>query len=108
MLLIAQGLVFDWTISLGQIVNAVLLVIGFGYAVMKLYHALDKRVSIFERDMTGHAKTLADHAVRMERWESTLFKVVADLQRVIGRMEVQQNQTWDGRTERRTEPGRMT
>lgn len=102
MMLIAQGLIFDWTITLGQIVNAVLLIIGFGFAVQKLYHALDKRVSLFENDMTTHAKTLADHATRMERWETTLFKVVADLQRVIGRMEVQQQTRWDG-SERRGE-----
>lgn len=102
MMLIAQGLTFDWTISLGQIVNAAILIGGFSLAALKLYHALDKRVTMFERDIVGHAKTLADHAMRMERWEATLFKVVADLQRVIGRMEVQQHQRWDG-TERRSE-----
>lgn len=110
---------FDWTISLGQIVNAVLIVLGAIIGAIKLWYsidkrftalatavdnrvtdlgnAVDKRVSMLEADLVDHTKTLADHAVRMQRWEETLFKIVGDLQRVIGRMEV-----WDGQTERRS------
>jgi hypothetical protein len=106
------AIVFDWTISLGQIVNAVLVVTGAAIALIKLFYgidrrvtamgtAIDKRLTILENDLVDHTKTLADHATRMERWEATLFKIVGDLQRVIGRMEM-----WDGETERRKSRGK--
>lgn len=97
---IVAAVMFDWTISLGSIVNAVMLIIGAYAAGVKLYHALDKRIDRFELEISAHAKTLEDHASRMERWESTLFKVVSDLQRVIGRMEVPPDRRWDGTNRR--------
>lgn len=110
---------FDWTISLGQIVNALMVLMGLGFLAQRMYYSLDKRVSVIETELKSfaaavareaaqhvasiqqqievhaeaverqiemHAKTLEDHAKRMERWETTLFKVVGDLQRVIGQL----------------------
>jgi hypothetical protein len=105
---IVAAVIFDWTISLGQIVNALIVLAGALGAVFKLYARLDKRVDAFElrldntqttfsREIQYATTTLADHAGRMERWESTLFKVVSDLQRVIGRMEIKsEGSGWEG------------
>lgn len=106
-----MNVAFDWTITLGQVVQLVVILLGGGLTVQRFYFLLDKRiernareiqlhVARLERDILLHSTALADHATRMERWETTLFKLVADLQRVIGRVEVQQTLRWDG-TDRR-------
>jgi hypothetical protein len=102
--LLIAAVTFDWSISLGQIVNALMVLGGGAFVVFRMFHALDKRVSEFEFKIETHAETLKDHATRMERWESTLFKVVSDLSHVLGRLEVRQHESqWDGRN-RRTDP----
>lgn len=90
------AITFDWSVSLGQIVNAVLLIFGVYGAVIRMYHVLDKRASAIEQTIKNHGEALTNHAIRMERWETTLFKVVSDLQRVIGRMEVSAHEPWHG------------
>lgn len=93
-------MIFDWTISLGQIVNAFIILVGGALAVQRFYHVLDTRLKLLEQQYTQELGTLRsvqeDHANRIERWETMVFKVVADLQRVIGRMETQQDRRWDG------------
>jgi hypothetical protein len=134
---------FDWTISLGQLVNATMVLLGLAFMAQRIYYVLDKRVSTIEdkvadfvreldkharmvehqiaqhvesiqtqiavhanaveHQIEAHAKTLEDHAARMERWEATLFNVVADLQRVIGRLGVERREEqreWNGRNRR--------
>lgn len=92
---------FDWTVTLGQIVQVLSLIVFGSIAVMKLYHTIDKRVGRFEQELLTHASTLKDHSLRMERYEAALFKVVSDLQRTIGRLEMMQiGGRWDG-SERR-------
>ena len=91
-------MIFDWTVSLGQLVQVVVMLFGFGLVVQRFYYAIDKRVSVIERELVVHAEKveielsgqregLASQDVRMERWESTVFKLVSDLSRVVGQME---------------------
>lgn len=98
---------FEWTISLGQVVQVVVILLGGGLAVQRFYFALDKRLSVaeiaiaahakkLEREIEVHGRTFDAHAQRMERWETTLFKLVGDLQRVIGQVELYQRQPWSG------------
>lgn len=85
---------FDWTISLGALIAATVIVAGTWAAVSRLYALLDKRIAIFEHILDGHAQTLATHAIRMEKQDETmsrqsdaLTRLTGDIQRVIGRME---------------------
>jgi hypothetical protein len=116
-------LTFDWTISFGQILQVLVLLLGGGLTAVKFYYALDKRVSALEaglrtttekaereivnlgekltRETTNHADAIKDHAMRMERWEMILVKLVGDLQRVIGEMTGLRRASEDRRGDRR-------
>lgn len=99
---------FDWTITLGQVVQLVVFVVVSAVFVVKLYYkvekriddlfrAAEKRIETFENQILLHANTLTDHGLRMERYETALFKVISDLQRTIGRLEMMQmGGRWDG------------
>ncbi len=80
---------FDGTISLGNI----LTVVGFFWALWmagsRLYVYMDRRVSVFENVLKDHARTLIDHANRMEKQDDLLIKLVGDVQRLVGRMEAE-------------------
>ncbi len=86
---------FDWSINFGQIITIAGTLLGFYGTALSLYHRIDKRMAGFEQTLQQHATTLTDHAKRLERYEEVLFKIVGDLQRVIGRVEVQHEE--DGR-----------
>lgn len=83
---------FSWEVNFGQIITIVSLVASAYAATIRVYHLLDKRVARLEDTLISHAQTLTMHGERMERYEASLFKVVADLQRVIGRMEAHQDE----------------
>ncbi len=78
----------DWTVNVWQIVTAIGFLIGSYGAVMRIYHLLDRRLSLLEQSFLVHAGTLVDHGARLQRYEDGLFKIVGDLQRLIGRVEV--------------------
>lgn len=80
---------FDWTISLGQIVQAVSFVLAIILSIQRVYHLLDKRIALIVEEVKQHGATLSDHNGRMTKYEEMLFKVVGDLQRLVGRAEVQ-------------------
>lgn len=79
---------FDWSFNVGQLVTAVAFLLGAYGAVMRIYHLLDKRLGNLEMRLETHASTLGDHGKRMGRYEESLFSIVGDLQRVVGRVEV--------------------
>lgn len=80
---------FNWQIDVGNILVyiawALLLIWG-------AYHALDRRVTAFEVLLTGYARTLTEHAERMSKHEDAIVEIVKDLQRLIGRSEVERMQ----------------
>lgn len=85
---------FDWTINFGQVVTALAVVLSLWRlsiklyaAAMELYHMLDKRLGHAEDTLRTHALQLTDHSLRMERYEASMFKIVSDLSKVIGRVE---------------------
>lgn len=97
----------DWTFNVWTVgsafVAALMMMFGFGFSAQRLYYQFDKRVSKFETEIGSHAKTLESQGLRIERWETAMMKVTADLQRAIGRLEFMQGGgSWDGRTERRS------
>ena len=78
----------DYTLNIWQVITAVgFLFAGYG-AIMRVYHLLDKRLASMEQHLTDHADTLGEHGRRLGKYEEALFKMVGDLQRVIGRVEV--------------------
>lgn len=78
---------FDWSISLGQIVTGILFAGSVALSAQRIYHLLDKRIAGLELTLTTHAATLTDHKGKLDKYEETLFSVVSDLQRIIGRVE---------------------
>lgn len=92
---------FNWTLDLGQLVNAALFLAGIYGGVLRVYHLLDKRLSSLERMLSSHADTLTGHADRMDRYEAQILRVVGDLQRLIGRIETVQPWRADFDPERR-------
>ncbi len=78
---------FDWTISLGQVVTAASFFLSIAMAGQRIYLLLDKRLSLLQQTVMNHTDTLTSHDSRMKHYEEVLFKVVSDLQRLIGRAE---------------------
>ena len=78
----------DWTLNVWQLMTAAGFLVGGYGTIMRVYHLLDKRLASMELHLTTHADTLEEHGHRLGRYEESLFKIVGDLQRVIGRVEV--------------------
>ena len=81
-------MIFDWTISLGTILSALLVIMGTWATVSRLYSLLDKRLAVFENILDDHANTLIRHSTRMEKHDDIIIKMTGDMQRIIGRLEV--------------------
>ena len=77
----------DWTLNVWQVITAVGFLFGGYSAVMRVYHLVDKRLASMEQHLTEHAGTIGQHGQRLEKYEQALFKLVGDLQRVVGRVE---------------------
>lgn len=78
---------FDPTISLGTILAAVSIVSGTWVAAWKLYNALIAQISDLRSDLVRHADAIARHETEVTKLEDALQLVVADVQRLIGRLE---------------------
>lgn len=76
----------DWTISLSNLLGYVAALAALGW---RLYHAIDKRVAVFEEIVNHHTKTLKTHDERMDKHEDRLISLLSQLQRLIGRSEVE-------------------
>ena len=78
---------FSWDINIGQIVSAAVVLLGAYSGALRIYHLLDKRMDKFEGHLSQHTDTLELHSVRMEKYESGLYSIVGDVQRILGRLE---------------------
>lgn len=92
---------FDWTVNLGSL----LIIAGFAVTGFVTYTKatawLSIRFSKFEDTLSTHALQLGRHAERMDRYESRYVEIAQDLQRLIGRIEAQDDTPWP--TNRRRE-----
>lgn len=79
---------FDYTISLWNVLSFLVFFLTCWWSVTKAFVAFDRRVSKFENVLLNHAATLAAHSSRMEKQDDLLFKLVGDVQRLVGYMEV--------------------
>ena len=79
---------FDATISLGNILTAAGFFFSIWWGAVKMYALIDKRIAVFEEVLKTHTDTLAVHADRMEKQDDLLLRLVGDVQRLIGRIEV--------------------
>lgn len=78
---------FDWTVNFGQVIQAVIGIAALYAAVLRMWHLIDKRIGTLEGNLVNHKEKLHEHGTRMDRYESQIMQLVADLQRVIGRIE---------------------
>lgn len=78
---------FDWTITFGTVLSAVVIVAGTWAAASRLYSLVDKRLALFQTTLVMHAQTLETHAAKMEKQDDMLLNISKDLHRLIGRME---------------------
>lgn len=78
---------FDWTISVGNVITAIVFFLTVVAAAWKMYNALVRRVALFEELLKEHTSTLMRHASRMEKQDDLLREIIGDVQRLIGRME---------------------
>lgn len=91
-MIVAAGVTFDWTITLGNLVSAAAIVMGFWGASLRL----TQRLSRFEATVEDHTNAISTHARKHERQDELLRDLMGDVQRLIGRL--------DSMTERRRFP----
>lgn len=95
----------DYHITLGNILAVVVSLMGFALAMRQAIDVakknneavikaiqeaniiLDRRITVFEAILGDHAKTLVDHARRMDTQDQLLIKLIGDIQRLVGRIE---------------------
>ena len=79
-----NSLTFDWTITAGTIIQVATMVI----LAIAAYHAIKGQLAIFNNTLSTHAKSLEEHSQKLITVDERIIKIVADLQRLIGRSEV--------------------
>ena len=81
----------DWSISVGNILTALVFLFGAVSTGWKIYNAFARQAVVFEGLLKEHTNTLISHAGRMEKQDELLLRIIGDVQRLIGRMEVSQS-----------------
>ena len=73
---------------------------GFIVTVVALYtkgtYWLGGRFDRLEHTLETHATTLSEHSTRMTTTENRFVELVADMQRLIGRSEIESERRWSG------------
>ena len=77
-------MVWDNTITLGNVIQVGTIVVLAAAA----YAAFASRWAVLENILDGHTHVLKQHAERLDRYEAHALTIVADLQRLVGRVEV--------------------
>ena len=78
---------FDWTVTLGNTLTIITMLIGGWLGIMRMYYLFNHRISSFEATIKVHADTLMVHTKRMEKQDDLLLRLVGDVQRLIGHLE---------------------
>jgi hypothetical protein len=78
---------FDPTITLGNIITMLGIVLGIWISALKLFYAFDKRLGESELVVIEHTKQLRIHAERLEKQDNLLIVLVGDIQRLVGHLE---------------------
>jgi len=76
---------FSWQIDIGQIVTAVIFLLGLYGGAIRLYHLLDLRLSVLETMLKTHATTLTDHSAKMAAGEQQMILLMRQVYTLIGR-----------------------
>lgn len=82
---------FEWTINLGNLITAIVFVLGLWGTSMKL----TARATTFENRLSEHTLAITHHSDRMGKQDDLLLTIIRDVERLIGRLDAQ--------TERRRE-----
>jgi len=78
---------FDPTITLGNVITMIGIVVGLWISATRLYGSVDRRLAVFEVMLSSHAKTLIEHNIRMEKQDDMLLRLMGEIQRLVGRLE---------------------
>ena len=76
-------MVFDGTITLGAILQIVVMAVALIIGWIKL----DRKLTSFALNLDHHAQAIEKHTARLDAVEGRLFIISGDLQRLIGRSE---------------------
>jgi hypothetical protein len=79
--------VFDWTITLGNALTIITMLVGGWLGIVRMYYLFNNRISSFEATIKIHADALLIHTARMEKQDDLLLRLVGDVQRLIGHLE---------------------
>ena len=74
---------FDWSLHIGDVIQ-VLAILG---TAMWAYHGIAVKLALLAQIIEEHSDTLREHGQRLTRYEESLFKLVGDLQRMVGHLE---------------------
>ena len=85
---------FDWTVSFGTILTILSLAIAMIATYTKGTKWLAMQFTRFEITLEHHATQLGQHAARMDRFEEHYVEIAGHLQRIIGRIETQDQTPW--------------
>lgn len=86
---------FDWSITLGAVLQIVTMVAS----VFALALALKARLDSLEDVLKTHAAALEKHDNVLTLYESRFFTMVADVQKLIGKFEVLASREWSSSKE---------
>ena len=79
---------FDWTLTLGAVIQIATIIV----ATAAVINAVTNRIELLRATLQTHADALKKHDTALSLYESRVFELVSDLQRLIGRFEVLEHQ----------------
>lgn len=74
---------FDGTITLGAVLQIVVMIVAIIVAWMKL----DSKLTSFSVNLEHHASAIEKHTIRLDVIDSKFIDVISKLERLIGRTE---------------------
>lgn len=87
-----MGIHWDRTITLGSIVTTMALITTIVGAYFAFVKRIEIQIAVFGKVLEFHAATLTSHSARLLKHEEDATELVATVQRLVGRSEVELNE----------------
>ena len=78
---------FDPTVTLGNILTAIVFITALIGSVARAYNLIDRRMATFESTIMQHTELLKHHTTSMERQDALLLDISGQMNRIVGRLE---------------------
>ncbi len=73
---------------IGSIITSLVFILGLWWGGNRAAYLIGQRVATFDAIVAEHARILAAHSLRMEKQDELLLDISANMNRIVGRLEM--------------------